>query len=470
MAKVSASALEAKNLGLLRDSDVVVFNADELLYVAKARRQRAGRSRLSPAAAGQRQIPVAGDVGIATFKALAGQHAGRRLHLRARLGHRHAHRRHPVRRRRSSAARWSTSNGCWTWSASTSWRWRRCRKDPGTHRAHDEDRQAAAQLTCDRSGIQPQLSANTARAMPAHLFRPPECQRPGSADTSMYSEKPMSKQIQDAYIVAATRTPVGKAPRGMFRNTRPDDLLAHVIRARAGAVPRLDPHRIGDAIVGCAMPEAEQGMNVARIGVLLAGLPDTRARRHRQPLLLVRPAGRGDGGRPHPPRRSRRDDRRRHREHEHGADDGPQARVCNPAIFERREHRHRLRHGHHRREGGRSNGRSRARSRTRSPSTSHRRALAAQRRRRIQRRDQRRYALDDHYPESGHARDHHRQRASSSTTKARAPAPRSKCWPSSRPCSAASGGSVTAGNSARRCPTAPARCCWPAKRRSRNTT
>ena len=85
----------------------------------------------------------------------------------------------------------------------------------------------------------------------------------------------MSKQIQDAYIVAAVRTPVGKAPRGMFRNVRPDDLLAHVLRGAIARVPGLDPHDIGDVIVGCAMPEAEQGMNVARIGVLLAGLPDS---------------------------------------------------------------------------------------------------------------------------------------------------------------------------------------------------
>ncbi|EQD62662.1 acetyl-CoA acetyltransferase [mine drainage metagenome] len=84
----------------------------------------------------------------------------------------------------------------------------------------------------------------------------------------------MSKQIQDAYIVAAVRTPVGKAPRGVFRNTRPDDLLAHVLRAALAKAPGVDVQRIGDAVIGCAMPEAEQGMNVARIGVLLAGLPE----------------------------------------------------------------------------------------------------------------------------------------------------------------------------------------------------
>ncbi len=82
----------------------------------------------------------------------------------------------------------------------------------------------------------------------------------------------MSKQIQDAYIVAVTRTPVAKR-KGMFRNVRPDDLLAHVLKNVMVQAPGLDPALIGDVIVGCAMPEAEQGMNVARIGVLLAGLP-----------------------------------------------------------------------------------------------------------------------------------------------------------------------------------------------------
>ncbi len=82
------------------------------------------------------------------------------------------------------------------------------------------------------------------------------------------------KQIQEAYLVAATRTPVGKAPRGVFRNTRPDEMLAHVLRALLAQVPSVDASRIEDIIIGCAMPEGEQGMNVARIGALLAGLPN----------------------------------------------------------------------------------------------------------------------------------------------------------------------------------------------------
>jgi len=85
----------------------------------------------------------------------------------------------------------------------------------------------------------------------------------------------MTKQVQEAYIVAAVRTPVGKAPRGMFKNVRPDDMLAHVLKGVISHVPGLDPHDIGDVVVGCAMPEGEQGMNVARIGVLLAGFPDS---------------------------------------------------------------------------------------------------------------------------------------------------------------------------------------------------
>jgi acetyl-CoA acyltransferase len=85
----------------------------------------------------------------------------------------------------------------------------------------------------------------------------------------------MAKQVQEAFIVAATRTPIGKAPRGVFRNVRPDDLLVHAIRSVLTQVPKLDPALIEDAVVGCAMPEGEQGMNVARIAVLLAGLPDT---------------------------------------------------------------------------------------------------------------------------------------------------------------------------------------------------
>ena len=83
----------------------------------------------------------------------------------------------------------------------------------------------------------------------------------------------MSKQVQDAYIVAATRTPIGRSGRGYFKNTRPDDLLIAAIKSAMTQVPSLDPAAIEDAIVGCSFPEGEQGMNMARIAVALAGFP-----------------------------------------------------------------------------------------------------------------------------------------------------------------------------------------------------
>ena len=83
----------------------------------------------------------------------------------------------------------------------------------------------------------------------------------------------MSKQVQDAYIVAATRTPIGRSGRGYFRNTRPDDLLVAAMRSALAQVPSLDPKVIEDAIIGCSFPEGEQGMNMARVAAVLAGLP-----------------------------------------------------------------------------------------------------------------------------------------------------------------------------------------------------
>jgi len=83
----------------------------------------------------------------------------------------------------------------------------------------------------------------------------------------------MSKQIQDAYIVAATRTPIGRSHRGFFRHMRPDDLLVQALRAALAQAPTLDPAAIEDIICGCAIPEGPQGLNIARIGAVLAGLP-----------------------------------------------------------------------------------------------------------------------------------------------------------------------------------------------------
>src|SRR5205807_1389988 len=79
--------------------------------------------------------------------------------------------------------------------------------------------------------------------------------------------------MQDAVIVSAVRTPVGKAPNGTLRGTRPDELAATVIREALQRAPGVEPSEIEDVILGCAMPEAEQGLNVARIASLRAGIP-----------------------------------------------------------------------------------------------------------------------------------------------------------------------------------------------------
>ncbi|MGJ8514865.1 acetyl-CoA C-acyltransferase [Carnimonas bestiolae] len=83
----------------------------------------------------------------------------------------------------------------------------------------------------------------------------------------------MTTSLKDVYIVAACRTPVGKAGRGVFRNVRSDDLLAHCLRGVIEQAPGIDAERIEDTVIGCAMPEASQGMNIARVALLNAGLP-----------------------------------------------------------------------------------------------------------------------------------------------------------------------------------------------------
>src|SRR5260370_5534363 len=83
--------------------------------------------------------------------------------------------------------------------------------------------------------------------------------------------------MRDAVIVTSLRTAVGKAPRGALKDTRPDDMAGTVIRAALDRTPGLEPAAIEDVILGCAMPEAEQGMNVARQASWLAGIPEGTA-------------------------------------------------------------------------------------------------------------------------------------------------------------------------------------------------
>ena len=81
--------------------------------------------------------------------------------------------------------------------------------------------------------------------------------------------------MKDAYIISAVRTPIGRAFKGALRNTRPDELAALVIKEAIARAKGLDPARVEDVVLGCAMPEGEQGLNVARLAVLRAGLPIT---------------------------------------------------------------------------------------------------------------------------------------------------------------------------------------------------
>ncbi|HJN76817.1 MAG TPA: thiolase family protein [Myxococcota bacterium] len=85
----------------------------------------------------------------------------------------------------------------------------------------------------------------------------------------------MGENSRDVVVVVAVRTAVGKAKKGSFKDTRPDDLLTFALKGALGKVPDFDPSEIDDVVIGTAMPEGEQGMNVARISALAAGIPKT---------------------------------------------------------------------------------------------------------------------------------------------------------------------------------------------------
>src|SRR5580692_6728169 len=79
--------------------------------------------------------------------------------------------------------------------------------------------------------------------------------------------------MREAVVVASSRTPLAKSFRGSFNLTRPDDLAAHCIKHVLGKAPGLDPAALGDVILGCGYPQGQQGMNVARVALICAGLP-----------------------------------------------------------------------------------------------------------------------------------------------------------------------------------------------------
>ena len=185
--------------------------------------------------------------------------------------------------------------------------------------------------------------------------------------------------MKEAVIVSAVRTPVGKAPNGALRDTRPDEMAAVVIAEALRRAPALDPAEIDDVILGCAMPEAEQGLNVARIASLRAGVPVSGVGGDRQPLLLVGPAGDRLRRRADHVRRRRRDRRRRHRVDEPGADGRPQGRA-EPGAGRRLSRRlpdDRPRRREPRARGARSRARSRTRSRCAATSARSRRSTPA---------------------------------------------------------------------------------------------
>jgi hypothetical protein len=260
--------------------------------------------------------------------------------------------------------------------------------NPGAHRAHAGNRQAPAELR----------------------------------------RQVMSKQIQDAYIVAATRTAGGKAQGRHVQSCPPrrhaGARAASVVDAGAG----IDLNDIGDVVVGCAMPEGEQGMNVARIGLLLAGLPNT------VPGMTINRFCASPACRrwPMPPTRSdwpgRHDDRRRHRVDDRDADHDGQQDDSESAC---------LRIGRHvaiaygmglTAEKVATQWQCRARTRMRSRVASHHKALAAIAAGRVPRRDA---ALHGprHLPDLATIRCVDRERCST-PTKARARIPRSRHWPS----------------------------------------
>ncbi len=133
--------------------------------------------------------------------------------------------------------------------------------------------------------------------------------------------------MQDAVIIDCLRTPVGKAPRGTFRHTRPDDLAATVVRRLIEKYPQVPQDEIEDLILGCAMPEGEAGNNMARNVALRAGLPDTVTGSDDQSLLQLGSAIDRNGGRSHSLRQRAHHARGRQRIDEHDPDGRQQARA-----------------------------------------------------------------------------------------------------------------------------------------------
>jgi hypothetical protein len=233
MAKVGTSALESRKLGYLLDGDIVVPTRTSCCTWPSTRPRR-----WPTAATARRQGPVPGGRPQCHrhHQGPAGGHARRRLHQRARLPHRQLIA-EVVCGGDVDAGSMVTEEYLMALERKRFCALLEHPKTPGAGHGHAADRQARAQL----SG----------------------------------ATRHMSKQVQDAYIVAATRTPSASRPRLLPQHPprRPAG-RRHQERAGAGA-QALDPKAIEDAIIGCSFPEGEQGMNMARVAVVLAGLPNS---------------------------------------------------------------------------------------------------------------------------------------------------------------------------------------------------
>ncbi len=120
--------------------------------------------------------------------------------------------------------------------------------------------------------------------------------------------------MREAVIVDSVRTPLGKSFRGSLNITRPDDILAQVIDELFTRHPELDKAEVQDVTIGCGFPEGAQGLNVARIAGVLAGLPTSVPGQTINRFWRLRVAGGGDGGEPGDPGRARHRGRRRRRD------------------------------------------------------------------------------------------------------------------------------------------------------------
>ncbi len=219
----------------------------------------------------------------------------------------------------------------------------------GRRRAGRHARHRAVAPRPGAGGVPPPVRrAPHARAHPAHAQEGEAAPQLSDAAVRAAHDAP-EVTMSAAYVLAAVRTPGGKAKKGKLKDVRPDDLAAAAIRALL-ARTGLDPMLVEDVLLGCAFPEGESGMNVARVAALKAGLPVPGTRTDREPVLRLGPADHRHRGRADPGRWGRLPRRRRHRVHEPHPHGRP-AVQRQPGPGRQLARGLRL-HGHHRRAGG----------------------------------------------------------------------------------------------------------------------